>query len=143
MKKKIIVVIIFLLLFIGIISFLIFNNRVVSIISLDINPSIEIGLNNKDKVKSVIALNDDGKDIISNNLGGKSLDKVLEVITDNIVKKGYVKDDQVVIIIYSKGNIDNKKVEDSVRRSFDNKKIVTDIIVIDKVTNEDKEIAKK
>lgn len=143
MKKRIIIVILFLLLFVGIVLFIIFNNRVVSVITLDINPSIEISLTNKDKVKKVVALNDDGKDIISNNISGKSIDKALGIITDNVIKKGYAKDDHVVIIIYSEGNIDNKDIENSLRKSFEEKNINTDVIVIDRVTNEDKQLAKK
>ena len=78
MKKKIIIsIIICLIIVIGLISYNIWDNRVVSIITLDINPSIEIKLNRKEKVVSVVALNSDAKEVISNDLKGKKLDKAL------------------------------------------------------------------
>ena len=62
MKKKIIIsIIICLILLTGILGFIIWNNRTVSTITLDINPSIEIKLNRKEQVKSITALNDDAK----------------------------------------------------------------------------------
>ena len=74
MKKKIIISIIgCLILIIGIIGFIIWNNnRIVSTFTLDINPSIEINLDKNDKVKSVVALNEDAKGIIGKDLKGKT-----------------------------------------------------------------------
>ena len=91
MKKKIILSIIIGLFFIiGTVSVILFNNRIVSTITLDINPSIEISLTKNEKVKKVKALNSDAKDVINKNLKGKSLDKALDVITKNIVEKARV-----------------------------------------------------
>ena len=79
MKKKIIIpVIVCLIIIIGITGFIIWNNRTVSTITMDINPSIEINLNRNDRVNSIVALNNEAKDIIE-SLGGK--------ITGSVSKK--------------------------------------------------------
>ena len=144
MNKKIIIpILICLILVTGIIGFFIWNNRTVLTITLDINPSIKINLNKNQKVKSVVAINDDAKKVISNNLRGKTLDKALKTITDNVIKEGYIEDKQVVIILYSDGNIDSNELERKVRKNFEEKSIFTEIITIDHINKEDEKIAKK
>ena len=81
MNKKIIIPI-FIIIVIGFIGFIFWSNMTISTITLDINPSIEINLKRNSKVKSVIALNDDAKDIINNDLFGKSLKDALKIITE-------------------------------------------------------------
>ena len=58
MKKKMIIpMIVGFVLIIGIIGCFLWNNKTVSIITLDINPSIRINLNKKNEVKKIIAVN--------------------------------------------------------------------------------------
>lgn len=62
MKKKIVIsIIVVLILVIGIVSFILFNNSITTTITLDINPSIEINLTRNKKIKNVVALNDTAK----------------------------------------------------------------------------------
>ena len=72
MKKVLLIVSVIVVITIGVIGFILYNNRTVSTITLDINPSIEINLNKDNKVKSVVALNDDAKDIVDRDFKGKS-----------------------------------------------------------------------
>ncbi len=66
MKAPLIIVI--LLLVLGVYVYIEhINNQIMSTITLDINPSIEINLNKDNKVISVIALNEDAKDIVESN----------------------------------------------------------------------------
>ena len=145
MKKKIIIpVIVCLILFIGIGGFIFWNNRIVSTITLDINPSIEINLDINEKVKSIVALNDDAKEVINSNIKGKSLEETIDTIVDNLIDKGYVKEnDTIEIILYSEGKISNNDIKEKLNNNLQDKKISSDIIVVDKVTKEDKELAKK
>ena len=145
MKKKIIIPIaVCLLLVIGIIGLILYNNRTVSTITLDINPSIEINLTRNDKVKRVVALNDDAKDIISNDLSGKTLDDTLRLITDNLIEKGYANEDELLeVILYTDGKLSNKQIEGKLSKTLKDKKIDSDIIIVEKVTKEDEELAKK
>ena len=97
MKKKIIIIsiIVFVILFIGIICFTKINDKIDSSITIDINPSFEINLGSNKKVKSIIALNEDAKDVITNDLVGKTLDDSFNVIADNLINMGYIEDNYV------------------------------------------------
>ena len=145
MKKKIMIpIIVVLILVIGIVSFILFNSRTATTITLDINPSIEINLTRNEKVKSIVALNEDAKEIIGDNLKGKSLDDTLNIITDNLIEKGYANEDELLeIVLYSEGNISNKKLETKLKETLEKKQISSNIITIDKISKEDEELAKK
>jgi len=145
MKKKIIIpIIVCLVIVIGIIGFIIWNNRTVSTITLDINPSIEINLDRNEKVKSIIALNDDAKDILDDNYKGKSLDDTFEILITNLVEKGYVnKENELDVVLYVDGKITNKMVSEKIEFEFGKKEIHTEIITIDNVTKEDEKLAKE
>ena len=144
MKKKIIIfIIVCLIILIGAIGFVFWNNRVVSTITLDINPSIEIVLNKEGKVAKVIALNNDSKDIISKDLKRKSLDDALDIIANNIIEKGYVDEDHIEIIIYSNGNVNSNDVEFKIKDSFSKRQVGVQAIVISNVTKEDEKLAKE
>lgn len=143
MKKKVIVPII-LILVISVIGFIFWNNRIVSVITLDINPSIEINLNKSEKVVSVKALNNDAKEIIPKDMKSKSLNDVLITIVKNITDKNYVDENNIIdIILYSKGSVSNKGIEDNLHKLFEEKSIHSNIIVVEKLTKEDKTLAKK
>ena len=64
MKNKLLLIIPVLLVIIGAFGFILWNNRTISTITMDINPSIEIHLNKRNKVKKVVALNKDAKEYI-------------------------------------------------------------------------------
>lgn len=144
MKKKVLVpIIICLLVVMGTIGLMMWNNRVVSIITMDINPSIQINLNKNNEVVNVIALNDDAKDIVNNNFKNKTLDETFEQLITKIIDKGYVTDNNVDVILHTEGNIINNDVVDKVEFIFGKQDVHTEVIVIEKITNEDKELAKK
>ena len=145
MKKRIVVYIIIVLIIVcSLISFILWNNKTIATITLDINPSIEINLLKNEKIKSIIALNDDAKNIISDNFKGKSLKETLDLITNNLLKKGYASENErLEIILYSTGNISNNNLKNKLNKSLEKNHIDYNIIVIDKVDKEDKEFAKK
>lgn len=88
-----------------------FDTKVVSSLTMDINPSIKIELNKDNKVVNIYALNDDAKDVISSNYKEKSLDDVLKNITDNLVTKDYFKKDTTIIINVT-GSIKSETVKE-------------------------------
>ena len=145
MKKKIIISIIgCLILAVVTIGFIIWDNRTISTITLDINPSIEINLNRKGKVKSVIALNEDANKIVSNNLKGKTLDETLNVIVENLIENDYVQDNNLVdVILYSNGNVSNDEISRILSTSLGDKNIPVNIITIENITEEDKGLAEE
>ena len=100
MKNKIIisaisVVCIFLI--VGIVLFMLRGKSIYSTITLDINPSIEINLDKDEKIINVKALNDDAKEIVSDELDGMDLEEAIHNIVDKVIEKGYVSNNQVII----------------------------------------------
>ena len=142
MKKKIIISSLALMILI-VIGIFLWLNRTVSVITLDINPSIQVNLNRHNKVKSVVALNEDAKSVISRDLKGKDYVEAIEQITDNVIEKGYIEDGRVVVLIYASGNVDVGSVEHEIRNNFEGRNIVTDVITVENITKEDKKLAEK
>lgn len=141
MKNKIIIpIIVVLVLIIGIIYNFI-NNRVVSTITIDINPSIEINLNKKEKVVKVKALNEDAKELVNKKYNKKTLEETFELLVTELIDKGY--DNNMNVILYADGKVKDEDVAKKVEFIFGKKDIHTEIIVIEEVTKEDKELAKK
>lgn len=144
MKKKIIIPIGIVALFL-VIGFIIFdNNKIVSTITLDINPSVQINLTKNKKVKNVMGLNDDAKDILDDNYKGKSLDDSFEILISNLIEKGYVdNENNLDVILHVDGKITNKMVSEQIEYEFGKKGIHTEIVIIESVIKEDEELAKK
>ena len=144
MKKKIVIPIIILLVsVIGIIGFILWNNRIVSTITLDINPSIEINLNKNNKIKKIQALNDDAKEIITNDLKDKTLEETFNLLIINLIDKGYVDNNSIEVILYTNGKITKEEVAKQIEFEFGKENVHTEVIIIKNITNEDKKIAKK
>lgn len=92
-----------------------------SIIQIDVNPSIEMIVNNDKKVVSVKGLNDEGKMIILNeNLEGKSLDEVLNTIFTLEFEMGYLDEDQnkATIAITSEDEEHKQRLNDYINNSI-------------------------
>ena len=147
-KKKLIIIIsisvvILLSLIASIVFFIKWNNRIVSTITLDINPSIGINLDRKDKVKSVVALNSDANIIVSGDFNGKTLEDSLEIITDRVMRNGYAEEDHLVILVHAEGSVRSKDVEMLLVDTFRERNVNADVVTIDNVTVEDEEVARK
>ena len=143
MKKKFVIGVLLVLIISGVLGFLLWNNRTVSSIILDINPSVKINLNKKGIVKNVKALNEDAKGIITKDLKNISLEDTLDKLTTNLLEKEYIDDKFVEMILYTEGDILAEDVIEKVNNSFEERQIQTSVIVIDFITKEDKELAKK
>ncbi|MFY9505722.1 MAG: PepSY domain-containing protein [Caldicoprobacterales bacterium] len=89
---------VFVLLFVGLTSYL--NMAIDSIISFDINPSIELMVNRKEKVIRVKALNEDGEKVIGNmNFKNTDLDIAVNALIGSMLTNGYIDDMQNSILI--------------------------------------------
>ena len=97
-------------------------NTVVSVITLDINPSIKLELDKNNKVINMIALNEDAKDIVLSNYEGNSLESVINDVTNKLIEKGYAHD-KLVILVGTSGTITSNEVKDLI-----DKKLTTDNI---------------
>ncbi|MEG0833571.1 MAG: hypothetical protein RSD39_06400 [Oscillospiraceae bacterium] len=83
-----------------------------SIIDIDVNPSIEITANKKDRVIAAKPLNEDAKAILNDmDLSGVDIDVAVNAITGSMVKNGYFSDGKDSVLV-SVRNKDPKKADD-------------------------------
>lgn len=69
------------------------NYTVDSTVSLDVNPSIEIQVNQKEKVLAVNSLNEDGRIVIGDmDFTGSNLDLTLNALIGSMLRNGYLTD---------------------------------------------------
>ena len=67
------------------------NNAVASLVSLDVNPSIQLEVNKNEKVLSATPMNDDGAEILDGmDLKGTQADVAMYAIIGSILQHGYV-----------------------------------------------------
>lgn len=77
----------------------------VAYVTVDINPSIEMGLNRYDNVISTKGLNQEGIELLNKvNLLNLNVEKALEIVTEEAIREKYINTDKenAVIISYSK-----------------------------------------
>ncbi len=81
------------------------NYAVASTVSLDVNPSIEIKVNQKERILDVTPLNEDGKKVIGNmDFKGSSIDVTVNALIGSMLKNGYLNELANSILI----SVDNK-----------------------------------
>lgn len=124
-----------------------FDNEIVSILTIDVNPSIEINLNKNNIVVSVVALNDDAKVVINNlNYEKENLEKFLSMLVDSLEQNNYLSDENNLILI----NVDSKDekllelVKNKTNESLEKNKVNAEIVIQQvEETSELKELAEK
>lgn len=85
------------------------NNKVFSTISLDVNPSIVIKANNKDKVLSVEAFNEDAEKVIGDmDFKGSNIDVTLNALIGSLLRNGYLNENANSILISIESNNQEK-----------------------------------
>lgn len=84
-------------------------NRVDSVIGLDVNPSVELRINSREKVLEARALNTDAQDILDDmELRGTDLDVAVNALIGSMLKNGYISELANSVLI-SVENGDNEK----------------------------------
>ena len=163
MKKKVIIISLALLLFVLLVALIIslvfnkkkdlnaeqekFDNDIVSILTIDVNPSIEINLNKDNIVVSVVALNDDAKVVVNNsNYEKENLENVLSMLVDSLKQNNYLSDENNLILI----NVDSKDekllelVKNTTNESLEKNKVNGEIVIQQvEETSKLKELAEK
>ena len=76
------------------------NHTVASTIMLDVNPSLEIRVNQNEKVLNVTALNKDAKIVVGDmDFSGSSLDVTINALIGSMLRNGYINDAANSILI--------------------------------------------
>lgn len=88
------------------------NMRVESVIGLDVNPSIEISVNRKDKILEAEPLNDDGAAVLADmDLDGVDLNIGVNAIIGSMVRCGYLDElDNAILVTVSNDDRDKASV---------------------------------
>jgi hypothetical protein len=105
----------------AIVSFLPFlqNDEVYAYMSIDVNPSIELGVNQEYQVVELVPYNEEGKLIIQNikNWKKNSIHEVADKILLQIKKQGYFKENKEVVIaaVYTE---QNKEADERIQKEL-------------------------
>ena len=85
---------------IGISSLYTVNYAVASVVSMDVNPGVEIKVNKKEKVLEVNSLNEDGRIIVGDmDFKGSSLEVAVNALLGSMLRNGYLNDSANTILI--------------------------------------------
>ncbi len=85
------------------------NYKAASTVVLDINPSVELQVNKKDKVVGVVALNQDGKNILNDvDVNDSNIKDAVNVLVDKMLKNGYISADSNSVLVSVKGSDEEK-----------------------------------
>ncbi len=76
------------------------NNKVYAYMSIDINPSIELGVNKKFQVVEILPYNEDGKEIVNqlHDWKKKDIHELTNEIFQEIKARGYTKNNHEIVI---------------------------------------------
>ena len=100
----------FALIFGAVFGVMVYNNSnaVDSVVSIDVNPSVELKLNKKEKVVSLNAVNDDGMQILKDtDVVGMTAEVAVETLLSEMTDKGYIDADKNSVLI----SVQNKNKE--------------------------------
>ena len=115
------------------------NYKVTSKVGIDVNPSVELKINQKEKVLEVIANNEDGEKIISDmDLKGSDINVAVNALIGSMVKNGYITELANSILISVENN-DSTKAE-TLRQEILNQINMENISIISQTVNEEKEL---
>lgn len=123
------------------------RNEIVSVLTMDINPSIELNLNKDNEIVNVKALNEDSKKLLENkNFKWNTLEEGMTIIIDLLKDNNYLNEEKNTILINVKSENSELSniVENSVEKITKEKEIVTDIVMLAvEETEELKELAEQ
>lgn len=93
-----------------------------AIIELDVNPSIQLKVNSKRVITEAIALNEDGKKILSDmNLKNSDLNVGVNAIIGSMLKEGYISElkNSILISVNSKNQVESNRLQKELSNEVD------------------------
>ncbi len=103
------------------------NKKIVTTITIDINPSIELGITKNGRVGKITALSKDGEEFARADCQGKKLEDYLDEMVQRTLDLHLAETREITIILGMDGN--NKKIEDAIQKAFERKDISANIII--------------
>lgn len=130
--KKIVICVILCLLFnmlcIGLFYFN-KNNKISSIITLDINPSLRLFLNYKSEIVKADGLNEDGKRLLkTENFKYDDIEDAIEDIVEYVVENNIIKDNEVSVLVNVIAKNSKLNIEKIINDEFKSKKVKCSVI---------------
>jgi len=90
------------------------GSLVAAYVTLDINPSLEFGIDDEEKVIEASGLNDDGIRLLEGLVyKGKTLDSVTESVMQRVEEQGFFRDDEGDVVITSTMVKDDPKLDET------------------------------
>jgi uncharacterized membrane protein YkoI len=92
------------------------NRSVMAVVDLDVNPSIELSINGKEKVIGAKAVNAEGEDILADmDLKGSNVNVACNAIVGSMMTKGYLNDhsNSVLVSVSAKDATKGHMIEES------------------------------
>ena len=125
-----------LVLVIGLFSFWNKGNRtVIAVVDLDVNPGIEISINEKERVIETTPVNKDGEIILADmDLKGSDITVACNAIVGSMLTKGYLTDqsNSILVSVYARNPEKGRQIEeslaDNINQFLDNTTIAAAIL---------------
>lgn len=98
------------------------NNAVASLVSLDVNPSIQLEVNKNEKVLSATPMNDDGAEILDGmDLKGTQADVAMYAIIGSLLQHGYVDElaNSILITVEDNDQVRGEKLQQELTAQAD------------------------
>lgn len=89
-----------------------------AVVSLDINPSIQIEADSKQRIIKVYGMNDDGMKIDFSDVKDISLDEGMQKIKEKLVEKNYLESNKEVLVVAFIKNGDNSGYEENLQAAI-------------------------
>lgn len=108
-----------------------------AVVSLDINPSIQIEVSSKKNIVSIEGMNDDGKEIDFSNVIGSNINHGIEEIKKILIEKNYLDNNKEVLVAFALvKEKDDEQYEESVKGAIQ-EAFKTENVTYVKVANKD------
>ena len=96
------------------------NYAVATTVSLDVNPSLEIKVNEKEKVLEVVPLNEDGAQVVGNmDFNGSSIEVTVNALVGSMFTKGYIDSITNSILLTVEGEKDTTELCERLTKEID------------------------
>lgn len=108
----------FMLVFNPLLSKFTIDSNAYAVLTIDINPSIEIFLDNEGKISKITGVNDEGVSLNIRDIKGLTLDEGISVLRRKLNDSSYIKDKTSVLVGFSFLKEEDISFEDSVQKTL-------------------------